>query len=1613
MAEEVIGLLFGVDGGGAIDGRSGQQIVSDLTKIVNQINSGKSTVPKVQLKFDTSHAKKAISELKTQLQEIANMGNISVSGMPTHTGGTGSTANAKQDSANYRNLTATVKQYYAELAKIEKIQMKSTAVSSSGGVWSTTDAQYDALIQKINQLKTRFDSLGVSAKGASIVEMNSAQQLNITEKQRSMLLAQVRSAIIDNGVAHKDSERKISDAWAKNAAKVHEYILRMQDVASKNAEVNALMTELNTLAASGNPQNLDELTAKFTQLQQKVRKTGADVKTWGDRFKKTFGNEVRSVLAATLVGVAAKYLREVYTNVVNLDKALVNLQIASGKTREETRNLIVTYSELGKQLGATTAQVAESADTWLRQGYSTEEANTLIANSMMLSKLGQIESAEAAKYLTSAMKGYNVAVQDSIQIVDKWTAVDMIAAANAGDMATAMSETATSAGIAGVSMDKLIGYIATVKEVTQDGAESVGTFYKTLFARMNNVAAGNFVDDETGESLNDVETVLSKLGIALRDSNGQFRNSGEVLDEVAGRWEHFDNVSQHAIATAFAGTRQQEKFIVLMQNYDSALKYAKTSTEAAGTAQEKYGAYTESVEGKLATLNATFEQLSMTVLHADWIVTGIEMLTGLVSAIEMIASVGDGAVVAILAIAVAIASIVAISTVVTSSIKKLILHHAELAGVQVGATITTKAFTEALKHMGTTGILGVLTIIPRFIAAIVKYIVHAASGTKATITFRAALDSLKINPVMLAITAVVGAMAGAIVAINTYQKELENSAKQTQAAVDATITLDRKLKEEKETLDDLIKSYRELAEANKGVYDVNTQNEFLEIQNKINELVKEHGDSVELVISKYSELGGKMKAIADVQAKQAATSVTETKRSIGIINEAARDDFHRITHSGMSPLATNVEYGNSIDDAISSVENFIANNTNNKAVVADGEGLLSVLTVYKSQIDALTGSLVEFSTVYEDANARGDGILGDDGIITDIDEYAKFKSELVELAKANKDLQDENGNLIVTQDRIVASVERFIQANYGDVFAQLTAETYKANYQLKGFSKIAEEVTKEWDALTEAVSDMESQGALSIDTYQELLNVFPDIEKMKIASDDGKEIDFLEQTASGYYKLNGTIEDYIKLKQEELVAVLASNSEESDAYKNAEEDLKSLIATFNTMSLEQEIETATERLETQLESFEEMIDLRKELLRTYKEELDYQNELQKKQKAVTDIQMKLDVSRLDNSAAGQARTRELEQELQEAQDELDDITLEHAIDVLTLQLDTEKQEYTSMIQQEIDNLRKTVENTNSMAEGVKSIDEQINGLIEQRKKDEEKNKEDERNLAYNNLQDYILAKGYTSASDAANDSEYQSYLNAAVSKGVAGTEAGVEAQMSWAPTKQKEEKKTTPAGYKFISDAKKHGDDPIRNINGNNFQIELGGIVYDLQTKYNSVLGGEQAVNAKTTVENAGGKIQEGSLVTISGEPYVYSRDGVWVGIEKRFWDLNQNNNEYTRFKDVLRQYHTGGFVGGEMSLNHNEEFAKLLKGEFVSTPAQMKRFMERTLPSIANYSSSEGKNEFNAPLIEIVCESVTSESMPKLKQIVDDAVKEIQRQLDSGMSRTGFKRPLQKGLNK
>lgn len=324
-----------------------------------------------------------------------------------------------------------------------------------------------------------------------------------------------------------------------------------------SARWQATMSKLQdpTKFGSTEAERIGGARSELAALRNESERAGVGIETLGQRLNRLFGAHLNTALVMAALHGLQQAVVAVYQNVVGLDKATVDLQIASGKSRNEVKGMMRDYSQTAKSLGATTLEVANSADAYLRQGKTVSEANTLIQNSMMLSKLGQLDSASASKYLTSTMKGYKISVEDSIGVVDKLTAVDMAAAINAGEIAEGISGTAVSADIAGISLDKLIGYIATVGEVTQGSGEELGTFFRSLTARMGNVKAGNLIDVEDGSLLSNVETVLTGYGIALRDSNSEFRNFGDVLDEVAGKWDTFGTVAQRAIAVAFAGRK--------------------------------------------------------------------------------------------------------------------------------------------------------------------------------------------------------------------------------------------------------------------------------------------------------------------------------------------------------------------------------------------------------------------------------------------------------------------------------------------------------------------------------------------------------------------------------------------------------------------------------------------------------------------------------------------------------------------------------------------------------------------------------------------------------------------------------------------------------------------------------------------------------------------------------------------------------------------------------------------------------------------------------------------------------------------------------------------------
>lgn len=656
-------------------------------------------------------------------------------------------------------------------------------------------------------------------------------------------------------------------------------------------------------------------TDKTTQKIQKLANEAKNTQSAFDKLKDTIGGVFSGKsLAFTAYLTAMNEIRKAANGakaeIKDLDQSITDLSVAMGQGRSAASDYLKQLNQQAQSIGATTKEVADSADSWLRQGKSAKEAGKLVYDSMMLSKLGQIQSADASKYLTSALNGYKKSASEAIDVVDKLTAVDMQSASDAGGLAESMSKTASAADMAGVSMDKLIGMIATVKEVTQDSDESVGNMFKSVFSRMNQIKAGKFVDSDTGESLNDTEKVLNKVGIAMRDTNNQFISSEKIMDEVGAKWSSFDSTTQRAVATAMAGTYQYNKLIALFNNYSKALDYTKTSAESAGTAIEKFNSsYKESLEAKTNSLQASFESMLMNsdmnkvyagIIEATNALVKFIDKTGALKGVLSGLAVG-GAIKAFTIIKTATneayinlnkfknaLDIVGKTRVSTNNFDRLLSLTSGLSMSQLKLVVSSKALTQAQRKqlLMTAG----LSAEEAELQLKNWNLIRSNTGLTASTTslknaFSGLWTMMKANPIAIVTTVLTAGMA-------IWQKYKQSIEEAVSSASEASDTY----KNQSQTIDDVVSKYQNLQ---KQLLDAkgdekktaSVKEQLLELQQQLNEQFGDEYGKLNLVTDAYKDQTNAIKAYN----KEAANTLLNDNRKG--IEEATKQMTENKTYS--------------------------------------------------------------------------------------------------------------------------------------------------------------------------------------------------------------------------------------------------------------------------------------------------------------------------------------------------------------------------------------------------------------------------------------------------------------------------------------------------------------------------------------------------------------------------------------------------------------------------------------------------------------------------------------------------------------------------------------------
>lgn len=674
-----------------------------------------------------------------------------------------------------------------------------------------------------------------------------------------------------------------------------------------------------------------------------------------------------------------------------------NLAMATNADSDYIDNLMNDYNSLAQELGSLTSSVAESADSWLRQGRSMADTNSLIKDSLVLSKDAELSSSDASEILTATLNGFQLAADQASRVNDILTSIDLESASGADSIGKALMKVASQANNAGVSLEKTSAIIATIKDVTQDSDESIGTAMKSILSRMNQIKAGKFVDSETGESLNDTEKVLKKIGVSMRDNTGMFRDSEGVLDDIAKKWKTLDSNSQKAVATATAGTYQYNKFIAAMDNWDKVEKLTDVAYNSEGTAQKKFeDNYLNSLEAKTNQLKSSLEGLSTSLISDDMyagfldgskaIVDFVDKTNLLKGALAGLGTFGGAFVFKNLTSMIQgtvrefsnlgnAMNLVKSGTIDTKGFKELLNLTQGLSESQMQLVLSSTSLSDAQRVQLLTN-SGVAQAEAEATVAAMGLSTANGAATASTVSFSSALEGLFATMMANPIVLLTAAVSAGVMVWQSYKQSVED-------AVNNASSAGQKFSENTSSLNEQISKVEELRESiASGVLSdeeaYNAKSQLLDIQNQLASTYGESASSIDLVNGKMEE---QIALMQQLQVENAKKTLNENKTGFDKI----KSEMTKTRTSGIA------QFNGGSKDAEAVAE--IAKNYVDKGLSLQKDSTGAYTITFKGDVTQAESTLNSFMN---DVQNRIDTVGDNNGILEGVidstsSELSKFK----------------------------------------------------------------------------------------------------------------------------------------------------------------------------------------------------------------------------------------------------------------------------------------------------------------------------------------------------------------------------------------------------------------------------------------------------------------------------------------------------------------------------------------------------------------------------------------------------------------------------------------------
>lgn len=660
-----------------------KQEINDLKAVEKQLDNLRKK--QISLEGTKTSKKTTLSETKERQKQVVQQANLTKQA-------------SSQEQVAIQKRIALLKEEKEAVKAVQKAQEESnktkTALESVKGYDKgnlTQQKSYDSKKRNDDEARANLQRAQEAAKAygntlrsipdieAEIAAQNQAlKQQETIYNQADVAIKKVNSEVDKASMAYNKANQELQD----NANQINQYVqeqerlnnaIKSGEAAAKNGAMNALANALKEINIIIDPttQSLEEVKTilnnlkpeAIQQLSQALKNTGTSVDELelgltelgnknkvfqeGAQYTRQMNNQMEQLKGhvqqffslTNSVMLFRRGIQKAFEAVKELDAAMTETAVVTDFSVGDMWDQLPRYTAAANELGTTTLGAYETMTLFYQQGLETNEVFEIGTETMKMARIAGLDYANATDLMTAALRGFNMELNETsaTRINDVYSELAAITAADTEEIANAMTKTASIAANANMEFETTAALLSQIIETTREPAETAGTAMKTIIARFTEMKkASSEVINVDGEevNVNKVEAALKSAGVALRDVNGEFRDLDDVFLELSSKWNGLDKMTQRYVATMAAGSRQQSRFIAMMQDYDRTMELVDAAYNSSGASQKQFEKTQDSLESKINRLKNAWNEFLMGIANSDVIKAGVDALTGLLNVIN-------------------------------------------------------------------------------------------------------------------------------------------------------------------------------------------------------------------------------------------------------------------------------------------------------------------------------------------------------------------------------------------------------------------------------------------------------------------------------------------------------------------------------------------------------------------------------------------------------------------------------------------------------------------------------------------------------------------------------------------------------------------------------------------------------------------------------------------------------------------------------------------------------------------------------------------------------------------------------------------------------------------